>query len=59
MVKASAYLRAPNASLADVAEMVGYQNESAFSKVFKRYLGVSPGGYRRHAVFQQPAQPIQ
>ncbi|MEX0960195.1 MAG: AraC family transcriptional regulator [Burkholderiales bacterium] len=30
-----------------VAEKVGYGSEAAFSKVFKRYVGVGPGAYRR------------
>jgi AraC-like DNA-binding protein len=35
--------------VAAVAEAVGYESESSFGKVFKRVMGVSPGGYRhRH-----------
>lgn len=35
------------ASLADVAERAGYRSEAAFSRAFKRVLGVSPGQARR------------
>lgn len=33
--------------LAQVAGLVGYQDQSYFTKVFKRLVGVSPGEYRR------------
>ncbi|MEZ4299615.1 MAG: AraC family transcriptional regulator [Polyangiaceae bacterium] len=35
------------ASVADVAEQVGYASEDAFVKAFKRHLGHSPSEYRR------------
>jgi AraC-like DNA-binding protein len=34
-------------SVAQVAEAVGYQSESAFSHAFKRAMGVTPGRYRK------------
>lgn len=34
-------------SLGQLAQRVGYGSEDAFSKVFKRTMGVSPGQYRR------------
>ena len=38
-------------SVADVADLVGYSSEAAFSKAFKRFIGESPGAYRkRHPV---------
>jgi AraC-like DNA-binding protein len=39
-------LRASAASVADVAEAVGYQSEASFSKAFKRYYGMAPGQFR-------------
>jgi len=33
-------------SLADVADSCGFQDQSWFSRVFKRYMGVSPGRFR-------------
>lgn len=33
-------------SLAEISEMVGYEDQSYFSKVFKKMTGVSPGKYR-------------
>ncbi|HOJ10228.1 MAG TPA: PocR ligand-binding domain-containing protein [Clostridiales bacterium] len=33
-------------SLVDVSNVVGYEDQSYFSKVFKRMVGVSPGKYR-------------
>jgi AraC family transcriptional activator of mtrCDE len=32
----------------DVAELVGYQSESAFAQAFKRVTGEQPGAYRRN-----------
>ncbi|MEX2130771.1 MAG: AraC family transcriptional regulator [Pseudohongiellaceae bacterium] len=34
-------------STAAIAERVGYQSEAAFSKAFKRAIGLGPGAYRR------------
>lgn len=34
-------------NLAEIAGMVGYQSESAFSKAFKRETGKAPGLFRR------------
>ncbi len=36
-------------SVSELAERVGYTSEDAFSKVFKRVMGVSPGEFRRQA----------
>jgi AraC-like DNA-binding protein len=35
-------------SVADIAERVGYESEAAFSRAFKKSVGVSPGQWRRH-----------
>jgi AraC-like DNA-binding protein len=32
---------------AAIAERVGYQSEAAFSKAFKKVVGIGPGAYRR------------
>ena len=36
----------PATSIAEVARTLGYQSEAAFSRAFKREMGVSPGAYR-------------
>lgn len=59
MYKATSYLKTPHAAVADVAERVGYQTEAAFSKVFKRHLGVAPGSYRRRLMQEDNSQTIQ
>jgi len=43
-------LRATAASLAQVAETVGYESEAAFSRAFKKVVGVAPGAWRRESV---------
>lgn len=40
-------MRRQGLSTAQVAERVGYASEDAFTKVFKRHVGVSPSVYRR------------
>jgi len=47
MRKASKLLKGDDHKLAEVAGLVGYDSEGAFSKAFKRVHGVSPGAYRR------------
>jgi AraC-like DNA-binding protein len=39
-------LQETDARLADLASVFGYQSEAAFSRSFKRYIGVSPGAAR-------------
>ncbi len=40
-------LRREGLSLGELAERVGYASEDAFSRVFKKVIGVSPAQYRR------------
>jgi AraC-like DNA-binding protein len=44
---ASSWLRDDDAPLSDVASRLGYQSEAAFSRAFKRFVGISPGAVRR------------
>lgn len=45
--KAATMLRASTAGIAEIAANVGYDSEAAFSKAFKRSIGVTPGAFRR------------
>jgi AraC family transcriptional activator of mtrCDE len=47
MIVASRLLNSSGASLAEVAERVGYESEFAFSRAFKRSRGVSPARFRQ------------
>lgn len=40
-------LDAPGLSIAQAAERVGYRSEAAFSRAFKKYMGLPPGKWRR------------
>jgi AraC-like DNA-binding protein len=40
-------LRSGQASLARIAEEVGYESEAAFNRAFKREVGVPPATWRR------------
>ncbi|HEY4157374.1 MAG TPA: AraC family transcriptional regulator [Polyangiaceae bacterium] len=47
MQLAASLLKTSNASLAEIAEHVGYGSEAALSRAFKRFVGVAPAPYRR------------
>lgn len=47
MQVASGMLRDTNAKLLQIALEVGYESEAAFSRAFKRAVGVSPGAWRK------------
>jgi AraC-like DNA-binding protein len=48
MQLAANQLRAGAESVAEVAERVGYESEAAFSRAFKKIVGVPPGQWRTH-----------
>jgi AraC-like DNA-binding protein len=50
MQLAAERLRATSASLAEIAAAVGYGSESAFSRAFKRQVGVAPATFRQAPV---------
>jgi transcriptional regulator GlxA family with amidase domain len=47
MQVATQKLRNTSASLAQVAEIVGYESEAAFSRAFKKTFGAAPATWRR------------
>lgn len=47
MQVASALLRDTDATLLGVSQDVGYESEAAFSRAFKREVGLAPGAWRR------------
>jgi AraC-like DNA-binding protein len=49
MYKATGLLQEDDKKLFEVAKSVGYDSDAAFSKAFKRVLGVAPREYRRTA----------
>jgi len=51
---ASERLRSSDAKLRAIAATVGYESVAAFVKAFKRYVGLTPGEYRRA---RQPGHP--
>jgi AraC-like DNA-binding protein len=46
MYKAAQFLRENDTKLAKVASLVGYESEAAFSKAFKKAIGMAPGRYK-------------
>ncbi|MBP2116324.1 response regulator transcription factor [Paenibacillus silagei] len=51
--RAAELLRAGEAPIAEISSMVGYGDHSYFCKVFKKYYGLSPSGYRRQHYGQE------
>jgi AraC-like DNA-binding protein len=47
MHTALTWLKEDDAPVADLSRRLGYESEAAFSRAFKRYIGVSPGAARR------------
>lgn len=47
MLVAVTWLKEDGAALAELALRLGYRSEAAFSRAFKRFIGVSPGAVRR------------
>ena len=50
------WLKEDDAGLADLANRLGYQSEAAFSRAFKRFIGISPGAVRRNGDATPSAQ---
>ncbi len=46
MAEAASLLEVSDESISDIADRVGYETASAFSKAFDRHHGLSPGRYR-------------
>jgi AraC-like DNA-binding protein len=57
MQLAATHLRAGTDSIAEVAERVGYESEAAFSRAFKKVVGMPPGSWRRHRA-ESPAAGV-
>ena len=55
MQVAVAALREEGATVGELADRLGYRSEAAFSRAFKRVIGVSPGAVRRSAAEQDRA----
>jgi AraC-like DNA-binding protein len=58
MTLARTALRHSNASLAEIADAIGYLSDTAFSIAFKRATGVSPGRFRvKHRAIAEDLRP--
>src|SRR5262249_2204959 len=55
--KAAGLLRTNHAKVAEIAQLVGYESEAAFSKAFKRLFQVGPGEFRRSAGMHARGRP--
>ena len=55
MQKSMQLLQQRDKKLIDVARLVGYESDAAFSKEFKRVVGANPGEYIKRG-FAGPAE---
>ena len=51
------WLRTDDVPVADLATRLGYESEAAFSRAFKRTVGISPGAARRSPPETLPETP--
>lgn len=49
------YIRDPKMTLVDIAYLLGFSEQSAFQRAFKRWTGMPPGDYRRSSAATPPA----
>ncbi len=54
MHKAIEMIRENRVTTAEIASLVGYESEAAFSKAFKKWTGQGPGAYRRSQAGSAP-----
>ncbi|HEV7575129.1 MAG TPA: AraC family transcriptional regulator [Caldimonas sp.] len=59
MLLAANLLSGSNAPLARIAEDVGYQTDTAFSRAFRREYGTPPAAWRRRQTARQPPPGIR
>jgi AraC-like DNA-binding protein len=45
---AQKYLREPDNSITEIGYLLGFSESSAFSRAFKRWMGVTPSEYRKN-----------
>lgn len=58
MRKAIQLLQQRERKLIDLARLVGYDSDAAFSKAFKRVVGISPGTYLRRSLETGPSAEV-
>jgi AraC-like DNA-binding protein len=46
----AAWLHNEHMTVAQVAELLGYESDASFSRAFKRFIGVAPGAFRPRAI---------
>jgi AraC-like DNA-binding protein len=56
MLRAAELLKTPDVAISEIAFLIGYDSDIAFTRGFKRHYGVGPGAYRRSLlIVSEPA----
>ena len=57
MVRAAELLATPDNAIPEIAFLIGYDSDIAFTRGFKRHYGVGPGAYRRSMLLKVVSEP--
>jgi AraC-like DNA-binding protein len=57
MLRAAELLATPDNAIPEIAFLIGYDSDVAFTRGFKRHYGVGPGAYRRSMLLKMVSEP--
>jgi AraC-like DNA-binding protein len=57
MLRAAELLATPDNAIPEIAFLIGYDSDIAFTRGFKRHYGVGPGAYRRSMLLKMVTEP--
>jgi AraC-like DNA-binding protein len=57
MLRAAELLATPDNAIPEIAFLIGYDSDIAFTRGFKRHYGVGPGAYRRSMLLKVVSEP--
>jgi AraC-like DNA-binding protein len=57
MLRAAELLKTPDIAIPEIAFLIGYDSDIAFTRGFKRHYGVGPGAYRRSMLLKIVSEP--
>jgi transcriptional regulator GlxA family with amidase domain len=57
MLRAAELLKTPDIAIPEIAFLIGYDSDIAFTRGFKRHYGAGPGAYRRSTLLKMFSEP--